>query len=146
MDGIERAHDMFLLHVPITQHRRPAEDGVQRRAQLVRERGKEFVFEPIGGFGLYARVGERFEQIAQLVLAIAAAHRASNERQRGTKPDRTLEKDDVPQPFEQAQRAEVNLRPLGVGKQQNRDVRPRRLRAKAFHELADACVLRGLLQ
>ena len=38
--------------LPVAQHARPAEHGVQRRAKLVRQRGEELVLQPVGRLGL----------------------------------------------------------------------------------------------
>ena len=47
-----------------------------------------------------------FEQIAQLVLTLAAAHRAADEAERRAEPDGALEQHDVAQPLEQAEGAQ----------------------------------------
>lgn len=53
------------LHQP-----RPAQDGVERRAQFVAERGQELVLDPAGMFGLAARAGFCLQR--QLELGIHA--------------------------------------------------------------------------
>ncbi len=50
----------------------PAEDGVERRAQLVREGGEELVLEPVGGFGLLARLALAQQQLGLRVLGALA--------------------------------------------------------------------------
>ena len=50
------------------QDPRPAEHGVQRRAELVRERGEELVLQPVGRLRLLASVAHGEEQVAHLVL------------------------------------------------------------------------------
>ena len=137
VNRVERARNLSRLHVPVAQHRRPAENRVQRRSQLVRERRQELVLEPVGRLGVFARIGQRSKQIAKLVLPLTAAHRAADEAERRTEPDRPLEQHDVAQPFEQAERPQIDFRSLGIGEEQNRNIGPRRLRAKALHQLAD---------
>ena len=55
----------------------PAEDGVERRAQLVRERGQELVLEPAGGAQLLVapldlgdHAVEGIDELPDLVLAL----------------------------------------------------------------------------
>ena len=59
---------------------RPAENGVERRAQLVGQRGEKLVLEPIGLLGLRAQVALDDEQLLALLfgalaIAISAAAR-----------------------------------------------------------------------
>ncbi len=51
------------------QELRPAENGVERRAQLVRERGEEFVLQPARAFALGARGAFAVEQAFALLRA-----------------------------------------------------------------------------
>ena len=53
-DGFQSFHHHGGIDVLVTQRARPAEHGVQRRAQLVRERREEFVLDPVRVLGLLA--------------------------------------------------------------------------------------------
>ena len=88
-------------------------------------------------FRFLARGGKVGQEIAQFVLTIAAAHRAADQAEHGAQADGPIQQDDVSKPFQQAQRAKVDLGALGVGKQQDRDVGPRGLRPQAVHQLVD---------
>ena len=57
-----------LVEPPAAQHVRPAEDGGQRRAQLVRDGGEELVLEAVGALGLGARRALAREQPLALLL------------------------------------------------------------------------------
>ena len=54
-DDVDRLREAFALQDPRAHDLRPAEDGVQRSAQLVRDRRDELVLHPAGAFGLLAR-------------------------------------------------------------------------------------------
>ena len=47
-DDLQARSDAGRLDALVAQQRRPSEDGVERRAQLVRQRGEELVLEPVG--------------------------------------------------------------------------------------------------
>ena len=55
LDGLQRARRGGLVEPAAAQRDRPAEHGIERRAQLVGERGEELVLDPVGGLGLGAR-------------------------------------------------------------------------------------------
>ena len=42
---------LCVVERPVEQHAGPADDRVERRAELVRQRGQKFILRPIGGFG-----------------------------------------------------------------------------------------------
>ena len=128
------------LHVAITQHRGPAENRVEWCAQFVRERREELVLQPVGRFRVLPGVGECFQQIAQFVLTLASSLGAPNQAEGRAEADRALEQNDVAQPLQKPERASINLRALGVSKQQNRDVRPCGLRPEAFQPLRHAAM------
>ena len=48
---VGRALHGVAIVAALAEHVRPAHDRVQRRAQLVRERGEEFVLQPVGALG-----------------------------------------------------------------------------------------------
>ena len=55
VDHLERAPRAAGIEHALHHHPRPADDSVERRAQLVRQRGEEIVFGAIGGLCLLAR-------------------------------------------------------------------------------------------
>ena len=55
LDGLERARGRRGVEARGTQGHRPAQHGVERRAQLVGERGEELVLHAVGRLGLLAR-------------------------------------------------------------------------------------------
>ncbi len=63
LDGLQGAAARGLVELAHAEQARPAQDGVERGAQLVRERGQELVLDPVDALGLAveARVvqGER---------------------------------------------------------------------------------------
>ena len=52
LDGDDRAPDALVCEPPVGEEARPAENRIERRAQLVRERREEFVFQPVQLLGL----------------------------------------------------------------------------------------------
>ena len=54
------------------QQRRPAQDRVQRRAQLVRQRREELVLEPADALGFLARRALRFQRFFAFGLESAS--------------------------------------------------------------------------
>ncbi len=60
--GLQAAVHIGLVAAAAPQYLRPAEDGGQRRAQFVRQRGQEFVFHLAGALGLGARAALAVEQ------------------------------------------------------------------------------------
>ena len=92
------------------KHRDPAEDRVERRAELVRKRRQEFVLQPIGALRFVARRVQRDEHVAQLVLPLASAEGRANGADHRRHPDRAVEQRDVAQVVERRQRAQQRLR------------------------------------
>jgi hypothetical protein len=53
---------LFLAQLPAFEHGRPSIDGIERRPQLVRERGEELILGAVGGLrGLPCRLGRAIE-------------------------------------------------------------------------------------
>ena len=71
---------------------------------------------------------------------MASAEGASDQAQRDAQPDRPLEQDDVSQTFQKPERAEVDLRSLGVGEEEDGDVGPGGLGSEATHQRVDGGV------
>ncbi len=63
--------DLGVVAAAVGQDLRPAEDGVERRAQLVRDDGEELVLQPAGALGLGARGALALQQLALALLALA---------------------------------------------------------------------------
>jgi hypothetical protein len=89
LDGLERALLLGLVELPRAEEARPAEDGVERRAQLVRDRRQELVLDarrPLGRQPRLARldlrglevvdVGERRDEADDEPIRLAVRHRA----------------------------------------------------------------------
>ena len=74
MDGIERLRAVPVVQHVVAQHLRPAQDGVERRPQFVREHGQEFVLHADA-------IGELVVQDLQLVFNRAPAVDFGRERQ-----------------------------------------------------------------
>ena len=68
VDHFEAALRPRRVDLPVPQHRGPAEDGVERRAQLVRQGGEELVLQPARRLGLLPGLLEGREQVADLEL------------------------------------------------------------------------------
>src|SRR5882724_4878862 len=56
LDGLERALRAGSVEAAVLQQVDPADDGVERIAQLVRHRGQEFVLDPVCPFRLEQRL------------------------------------------------------------------------------------------
>ena len=56
VDGVEALLDVLVVELARAEQSRPADDGVERRPQLVRERGEELVLHPAGRLGLGSRI------------------------------------------------------------------------------------------
>ena len=77
LDALEAAFPRRLIGAGRAQHPRPAEHRVQRRPQLVRQRGQEFVLQPIG-FALALQRGDAVERLCRHRLrriAVLEVHR-----------------------------------------------------------------------
>ena len=70
IDDGERPPRALLVENAVEQHARPSDDGVQRRAQLVRQRGEKLVFRPVGCLGFAACGQLGVEQRATLTLGV----------------------------------------------------------------------------
>ncbi len=66
-----------LLKLPAGEQLRPAEDGVERRAQLVRERGEEFILGAVRGLCLEPRLLLAFEQQPSFLLGAVHGQRVA---------------------------------------------------------------------
>ena len=76
LDDVERPVRVAGRAASLPQHRRPAEDRVERRAQLVRHRREELVLRAIGALGLLARLPFALEQRRELLERVVALARA----------------------------------------------------------------------
>ena len=55
-DGLEGARHLRFVHHPAAHHACVAENGIQRRPELVRQGREEFVLDPIGALRLLVRL------------------------------------------------------------------------------------------
>ena len=66
-----------LVQVTARQQARPAEDRVERRAQLVRQRGQELVLRAVGGLGLQPRLLLALEELTTFFLGAVQRQRVA---------------------------------------------------------------------
>jgi hypothetical protein len=64
-------HDRRVRELAALQHARPAEDGIERRAQLVRQDGQELLLGAVGGLGALAGDALLAQQLLALGLALS---------------------------------------------------------------------------
>ena len=141
VDDFEPALQARRVGVRIAEHRRPSQDRVERRAQLVRQRGEEFVLQAVRRFRLLARHLERVEQVAHFELPPARADRGAHEADRDRNTHGTIEQRDVGQLLEQREGATRGRLLLTAGEEQHGHIGPRWLRAERGR---DSCEIAGL--
>ena len=126
------------LSVP--QHRDPAENRVERGAQLVRQGGEKLVLQHVGALGLAARAVQLHQHVAQFVLTRPAAQRGLNRTDDGRWPERPIEARHGAQRFERRERDEGGGgggAALIACEQQNRHFRPAGLGIENVRELVE---------
>jgi len=70
LDGLDAAEMVFAVRLQALEESRPAEDRVERRAQLVRDRREEFILEPAHALGFFARGSLRAQHFFTLGLQL----------------------------------------------------------------------------
>ena len=106
------------------QHLRVAEHGVERRPQLVRERGEELVLQPVGRLGLVPGLGQR------------ASRRARSRRSISTSPSSSEDRliDEVEERMPRRRRSGRDSR-MSAERLRRRTARPRRARGRASSKM-----------
>ena len=133
-DDIERVLQARRIHLTVAQHHRPAEHRVQRSAELMRERGEEFVLQAVGRFRFFTRVAHRDEQVAHVVLPAPQSQRGLDRADDRGGVKRPSEQRDVAEPAEQVDCAQADVRLVGAAEEQNGHVGPRRLLVECLRE------------
>jgi hypothetical protein len=129
----------------LPEHRHPPKNGVEWRPQFVRNRGEEFVLQTIGVLRLETCSLQRDERVAQLVLALPSTQRRTHRADDGGRANRSIEERDIAQHLEFVKRSERRLTAIAAGKQQDRDIRPRRLRRQCFGKIVEPRIRERLL-
>ena len=145
LDDLERAGDPPRLDLAVAQHRRPAEDGVERGAQLVRQGREEFVLEAAGGLCLDARRAQRLERVPHLVLPVPGPERRADDADHRGDPDRPLDHGHVTERLDDAEAARRRRRVEAAREQDHRHIGPRRLRVEAGPQPRKRIVIERLL-
>jgi hypothetical protein len=128
--------DLRRREFPATQYLYPTENRVERRPKLVRERSQEKVLLVVSLFELR-------KQIARLILSLPRAESATDGADEHRYPDRTLYYRHVDAA------AKLGKKKLGVSavtrEQDDRKVRPHRLRFERLDQLIENLRLNSLL-